>query len=121
MNETIKDLTESVPQVKVENKLFKTILLINKVQLTQYSMYFGMDAYKTLTNFLMTGQEGHLAKLQPTGTGPNRIELFIADDDSMAIFKFFQYIPHSYEPRTTWMIKSDASTCQALRSLVSRI
>lgn len=121
MNDTIKDLTDCVPDIQVEEGMFKTILLVNKVQLTQYSMYFGHDAYKALTNFMMTGQEGHLSKLQPANAGPNRIELFIADDDSMAIFKFFQFIPNSFEPRTTWMIKSDAGVCRALRNLVSRI
>ena len=101
-------------------QIMNTTLIISKVQMTQYDMYFGQDDDRLLADFISTGHENILARLCPMSMGPNRIELFLADDDSMAIFKFQQPIPDSLELHTTWLIKSDAAICQALRNLMNR-
>lgn len=121
MKEIIKSLADSVSGIEIEKKLFSTRVSIYGNELKHHTLYFGADASGRINDYIIRQNAELLEKLVPVNYGPNMIEVFKALDNSISVFRIFQYVPHQYEPRSEWIISTDARTCHALNNLVSGI
>ncbi|HOD69083.1 MAG: hypothetical protein ACOX32_06425 [Bacteroidaceae bacterium] len=121
MKKSMNSLAESVPDVSIKKGLFSTKVFIHDKELKHNTIYFGPDYSSFVTEYTSKKNPEVLEKLKPIGNGPNKIESFIADDNSVVAFRLYQYVPHSYEPRTDWLVMTDNRTCLALRKLISNI
>lgn len=119
MKEIIKSLADSVSGIEIEKKLFSTRVSIYGNELKHYTLYFGADASARINDYISKNDAQLLEKLVPVNYGPNMIEVFKALDNSISVFRIIQYVPHQYEPRSEWIISTDARTCHALNNLVS--
>ncbi len=121
MKEIIKSLADSVSGIEIKRALFSTRVSIYGNELKHFTLFFGSDASGRINEYVSRHEAELLEKLVPVNYGPNMIEVFKAQDNSISVFRVFQYVPHRYEPRSEWIISTDARTCHALNNLVSKL
>ena len=118
MKEINKNLAQEVSSIGIKKGLFSTKVSYYGNELKQYTLYFGTEASGPISEYSAKESAEILERLKPTPNGPNMIEAFIDESSTVVVFKVFQYVPHSYEPRTKWLVKTDNRTCMALRKLI---
>lgn len=121
MKEIIQDLTSNISDIIIKKGLFSTRLFYKgTAELKQYTIYFGANDASALRDFFNTGRIKDLEKMSTVSDGPNKIEIFIARDDSFAAIKLFQFVPYTYEPRSDWFKITAPLDCQVLRYLIGQ-
>ena len=121
MKEIIQDLTSNISEIIVQKGLLRTRLFYKgTAELKQFTLYFGANDASALRDFFNTGKIKDLEKLSTVSDGPNKMEVFIARDDSFAAIKLYQFVPYTYEPRSEWFRITTPLDCQILRYLIGQ-
>jgi hypothetical protein len=119
MDISIKEIVAHCSDVKIRKSfLRKTAIHEPSGQPLKKHIFYITDANAfDLSRDIAKESLDSIANFKTVETGKNRVEVFMTPDGEFAAIRLFEYVPHTYAPRTEWAFYN-GDKCKPLRILV---